>query len=528
MASASVPEQPAAGAAAGTVDAPAFSPLEAITRFSIAYTPGSLAPSPLPSTSLSQALAAAVAGVADRPDPFGTPLTPANIDLDSLDLTGGHVDSAARSLLYAQASLPDDNRQDNAVSNTLDAVLLLSEAGRCEYTLVHLLILDVLDVHPVEWCLRFWTFLETREERLTKNISGRKPPGTTIIRFCNAILRRLSATQGSTFAGKVLMFLARAFPLSELSGLNQRGEFNVANTTTWDPPQSLPAGAADAEAYATFWGLQQAFANPPAALADPAVLARTRAALTEVLEGLRAQATVGSSDRARTDPDVPDTFVPKWLTSYSLFDLELRDVSFRRAIYAQIRIFVEYALHTAAAGPPPANKALAAPAALTSDDVAFFRDLVDALQRVPGRAVDLDAAYVRSLNIVLRRDKAWVRWKEANTPSFELPPHVPEPTPAGPGLKRPYRHAMGTPALSRLFASTPTGIGRLRRGNEYGEIPPPDKYRRPADPDEEESADKRSSREWRGLRAARSQGMWIDFSRVTRDKGFGGLFEGRA
>ncbi len=47
------------------------------------------------------------------------------------------------------------------------------------------------------------------------------------------LLRRLSRSQNTVFCGRILLFLAKFFPLSERSGLNVVSEFNLENTTTF-------------------------------------------------------------------------------------------------------------------------------------------------------------------------------------------------------------------------------------------------------------------------------------------------------
>ena len=47
------------------------------------------------------------------------------------------------------------------------------------------------------------------------------------------VLRRLSRSQNTVFCGRILLFLAKFFPVSERSGLNVVSEFNLENTTVF-------------------------------------------------------------------------------------------------------------------------------------------------------------------------------------------------------------------------------------------------------------------------------------------------------
>jgi len=52
-----------------------------------------------------------------------------------------------------------------------------------------------------------------------------------LLRSCNELLRRLSKAKNTVFCGKILMFLAKVFPLSERSGVNVKSAFNLTNVT---------------------------------------------------------------------------------------------------------------------------------------------------------------------------------------------------------------------------------------------------------------------------------------------------------
>lgn len=60
------------------------------------------------------------------------------------------------------------------------------------------------------------------------------------------ILKRLSKPQDTVFCGRIQLFLARLFPLTEKSGLNLLSEFNLDNLTVFSceapPPAPPPPG----------------------------------------------------------------------------------------------------------------------------------------------------------------------------------------------------------------------------------------------------------------------------------------------
>ena len=58
------------------------------------------------------------------------------------------------------------------------------------------------------------------------------------------LLRRLSRSQNTVFCGRILLFLAKFFPLSERSGLNVISEFNLDNLTAFgdDGDEAMETG----------------------------------------------------------------------------------------------------------------------------------------------------------------------------------------------------------------------------------------------------------------------------------------------
>ncbi|GLT60141.1 hypothetical protein SLA2020_368420 [Shorea laevis] len=60
-----------------------------------------------------------------------------------------------------------------------------------------------------------------------------------MLRTCNQLLRRLSKASDVVFCGRILMFLAHFFPLSEHSAVNIKEVFNRSNETKYekDPPE---------------------------------------------------------------------------------------------------------------------------------------------------------------------------------------------------------------------------------------------------------------------------------------------------
>lgn len=141
------------------------------------------------------------------------------------------LELATKNLIYHYATTEQEQAQLSLCACLLDIMFVLRNNSRVEPTLPHLLLEELLDIQTIAWCQTFWPYLVSRNHFIAHNLTGTRAPGTTLIRLGNSLLRRLSKTQHAQFSGEILMYLARAFPLTEKSGLNIRGAFNIDNIT---------------------------------------------------------------------------------------------------------------------------------------------------------------------------------------------------------------------------------------------------------------------------------------------------------
>ena len=98
-----------------------------------------------------------------------------------------------------------------------------------------------------------------------------------MLKVANELLRRLSKARDEALRGRVLMFLAYVFPLSERSGVNVLGHQGFEDNDT--PFQEEAEYAKDLEEdgqvgepykfYQTFWSLHAFFGRPSLAIATP-------------------------------------------------------------------------------------------------------------------------------------------------------------------------------------------------------------------------------------------------------------------
>lgn len=145
-----------------------------------------------------------------------------------------------------------------------------------------------------------------------------------ILRIANGLLKRLSKSDDSgtvfvwahfgacrachpppvsacpaepVFCGRILMFLAAIFPLSERSGVNSTGAFNV-NPTPFDatggPAES--GTPTDVGLYQTFWSVQELVANPARIMASREAWAAFLTCVTTTAAAFDGQGVVVEGD----------------------------------------------------------------------------------------------------------------------------------------------------------------------------------------------------------------------------------------
>uniref|UniRef100_S4RFN5 Uncharacterized protein n=1 Tax=Petromyzon marinus TaxID=7757 RepID=S4RFN5_PETMA len=99
------------------------------------------------------------------------------------------------------------------ISLSIDSVT----AGVCSASTPFLLLGDLLDGLPLDQCDHIFTFVE-QNVGTWKASTFYSAGKNYLLRMCNDLLRRLSKSQNTVFCGRIQLFLARLFPLSEKSG----------------------------------------------------------------------------------------------------------------------------------------------------------------------------------------------------------------------------------------------------------------------------------------------------------------------
>jgi THO complex subunit 1 len=85
-----------------------------------------------------------------------------------------------------------------------------------------------------------------------------------LLRTVNGILRKLSVTDDTKLRGRIQMLTARVLPISEKSGVNLNGTYNMNKATQIEEldKESDLAETTNYEFYSKLWTLQKYIKNP--------------------------------------------------------------------------------------------------------------------------------------------------------------------------------------------------------------------------------------------------------------------------
>ncbi|KAH9949329.1 UDP-glucose 4-epimerase [Amylocystis lapponica] len=363
----------------------------------------------------------------------------------------------------------------------LDLVLTFTEHDVCEQVFPFNVLYDLLETQTIASCSHIFSWIEERTDRLIEGMVPQKGKALVLLRTLNDLLRRLSKKGATTlFCGRILTFLSRVFPLGERSGVNLRGEYGPV----WDGPglkdreerEKEGAGAGeedkmqvdDAKAdteesvaakrrerkegiSTTLSGRQLPFSRPTF-FVDPATFPAFKEAVNKVLpvikeatakeRALMGSKTLGGSagssgslKRKRDSEPVEDTagkdyFFSKYLTSPELLDLEIADTHFRRQFLFQLLIQLNHLLTftkgAKASWSTPRNRSLQIDFTLDGPDVQWVQETVVKATEELRQTTPNGRAFAETVNVILEREKNWVRWKNELCAPFDREPWAEE------------------------------------------------------------------------------------------------------
>ena len=397
--------------------------------------------------------------------------------------------------LLVASKKPGASIEAAGVPKLLDIAIALAAGEGCDYNTPFALLEDLFDAHVISVAESAFALVEARAAALAPFL-GAEPKfqrcKLTLIRSCNELLRRLSKSKNTNFRGRVLMFMAYTFPLAERSGVNLKG---VAAPSTvaieeeeGDDPMTVEApaggeasagagggggeggsGVVDFGFYATFWGLQQAFASPAASVAKErwASLVENLQTVLQVFGSFSgdadeagdapaggataaAAAAEGGDGGAAAEAEgeaLEEVYFAKFLTSSKLITLQLRDGYFRRHVLVQILIFLQ-AVTTERKGQPVLG------ASQRQQVEALHARCIELLRAIPPAG----QKFADSVLGMLEREEHWIKWKANGCQAFDKAEALSavgegkkRKAPAGLGAVK--RMQLGNAALTKLWNS---------------------------------------------------------------------------
>ncbi|XP_078253437.1 THO complex subunit 1 isoform X2 [Rhinoraja longicauda] len=365
--------------------------------------------------------------------------------------------------------------------------------GMCSATTPFILLGDVLDCLPLDQCDRIFTFVE-KNVGTWKSATFYSAGKNYLLRMCNDLLRRLSKSQNTVFCGRIQLFLARLFPLSEKSGLNLQSQFNLENITVFntneqdstlglkhtedkedgmeveegetgdEEPPTTCSVPIDYNLYRKFWSLQDFFRNPLQCYEKNFWKTFLKHS-DEVLDVFRSyklddmQASKKKQDELKP-PGEAHVYFAKFLTSEKLMDLQLNDSNFRRHILLQYLILFQYLKGQV--------KFKSSYCVLTDEQSLWIEDTTKAVYQLLKETPPDGEKFSCMVEHILHSEENWIAWKNEGCPSFvkERPPESKIPKPA---RKRPApedffgrgpnkKVSMGNEELTRLWNLCPDNM----------------------------------------------------------------------
>ncbi|XP_074268963.1 THO complex subunit 1 [Silene latifolia] len=351
------------------------------------------------------------------------------------ELVSSAVQSGEPIMQYGRSIADSDNSQGQ-IQRLLDIVLYLCEKEHVEGGMIFQLLEDLTEMSTVKNCKDVFAYIESKQDILGKQELFARGK-LVMLRTCNQLLRRLSKANDVVFCGRILMFLAHFFPLSERSAVNIKGVFNTSNETKYEdnPPDGI---SIDFNFYKTFWSLQEYFYNPPSVNLNLTKWHRFTSSLMIVLNTFEAQPLsdeVGDANHLEEEGSASNI---KYLTSSKLMGLELKDPSFRRHVLVQCLILFDYVK-------APGKNEKDVPTEAMKEEIRTCEDRVKRLIEVtPPKGKE----FLNSVAHILEREKNWVWWKRDGCPPYEQPPF--EKKLDGPKKRKP-RWRLGNRELSQLW-----------------------------------------------------------------------------
>ncbi|KAI8324409.1 hypothetical protein GQ54DRAFT_68836 [Martensiomyces pterosporus] len=323
-------------------------------------------------------------------------------------------------LIQQHASSQDKVQALREILAMLDIATVLSDKEVADPSFVFTLLEETMDMVSIATARDIFAHMETRASTLRKGMTATGGKGIVMLKTCNSLLRRIPHATMSEFAGRVQIFVANSFPLSERSGVNLRGDFDRANI----PPVSDAAiNEEDEKLYRSFWSLQEYFANPQLAFGEaPESLVEFLKTAKMALDEFRKAGSGHNSHGIAMSPTGNETL--KYLTSPRLLRMQFTDPQFKCQVIVQLMIFLKYALSMTgeklrALKETATNKFVIANFDISKAEQQQLREMQDRAANQLFAVASDRGLFRRSTLFVLIHENNWTKWKAGSCKPFE-------------------------------------------------------------------------------------------------------------
>ncbi|KAG2365466.1 UDP-glucose 4-epimerase [Suillus spraguei] len=369
------------------------------------------------------------------------------------------------SALKCDSSLYYDGLRDR-----LDLVLTFTEHDVCETTFPFTVLQDLLETQTITSCSQIFSWIESSASRLTKDMVPQKGKALILLRTLNDLLRRLSKMGSTTiFCGRILTFLSGVFPLGERSGVNLRGEYGpmwegVKDVERKDEYVETVKGPEDSQKMDVDVGKKESVDSrdkdgrflhhvlvpaaaflPTPLFAFPNTFGEFKDAVDKVLPvikeattkerammGNRGASIASNNLKRKREPELGEAsnnseyFFAKFLTSPDLLNLEIADTHFRRQVLFQLLILLHHLLSftkvTKTVWSTPRNRSLQMDFTLESADTQWVHDTIIKVSAELRSTAPNGPTFADTVNVILDREKNWVKWKNDLCAPFDREP----------------------------------------------------------------------------------------------------------
>lgn len=127
------------------------------------------------------------------------------------------------------------------------------------------LIEDIFETFPIKDIEKLFEIFSNFLKKVDQKIIDERK--LVILKTTNTLLKRLSSSLDTKLRGQIQMLLSEIFSISDKSGVNLKGHYNMNNSASWDGIENFindnnKNSIVNAKFYKQFWILHKFLTNP--------------------------------------------------------------------------------------------------------------------------------------------------------------------------------------------------------------------------------------------------------------------------